>query len=69
METTIKVVKVVNKDKVYKDTKGKEHPSVNYYLVISINGNETWTAIRPSFSKGYTSLDMVAQIVSNGKAQ
>jgi len=69
METTIKVVKVVNKDKVYTDKKGKEHASSNYYNVITINGNSTWVAIRPSFEKGYPALDMVAEIVINGKGE
>lgn len=69
MEANIKVVKVVNKDKVYKDKNGKEHTATNYYNVITINGNSTWVAIRPSFSKGYNALDMVAEIVLNGKAQ
>ena len=69
METTIKVVKVVNKEKVYTDQKGKEHTATNYYTVITINGNQTWVAIRPSFSKGYSALDMVAEVVINGKGE
>ena len=69
METTIKVVKVVNKDKKYLDQKGNPHTATNYYNVITINGNQTWVAIRPSFSKGYSALDMVAEVVINGKGE
>jgi len=69
METTIKVVKVVNKEKVYTDQNGKSHTATNYYNVITINGNSTWVAIRPSFAKGYSALDMIAEVVINGKGE
>lgn len=62
MESNLKVVKVINLDKKYLDSAGKEHTSVNYYLVI----NNCYVAIRPSFSKGYTQLDTIAEIVKNG---
>lgn len=65
MNENIKVVKIVNLDKTYEDEKGKTHASVNYYLVI----NDTYVAIRPSFSKGYTQLDLVATVVKNGKSK
>lgn len=58
----VKVVKIVNKGKTYIDEKGKERTSVNYYLVI----NNCYVAIRPSFSKGYTQLDTIAEVIVNG---
>lgn len=60
----LKVIKIVNKGKTYLDKKGKEHCQINYYLVI----NNTWVPIRPSFSKGYTQLDLVAERRVNGGA-
>lgn len=59
----LKVVKIVNLDKKYKDASGKERTSVNYYLVI--NGN--FVAIRPAFAKGYTQLDTICETIKNGK--
>lgn len=59
----LRIVKRVNKDKVYVDEKGKERCSVNYYLVV--NGN--YIAIRPSFHKGYYMLDTIAEVVKNGE--
>lgn len=58
----LSIVKVVNKDKVYTDQKGKEHCSVNYYLVCG----KTYIAIRPSFSKGYAQLDLLSNVIVNG---
>lgn len=58
----LKVVKVINLDKVYTDKDGKQHTSVNYYLV---NG-ECWIPIRPSFAKGYGQLDVLADVVRQG---
>lgn len=60
----MKVVKVVNLDKKYQARNGKEYTQVNYYLVLD-NGN--YVGIRPSFSKGYTALDSIAEMVKNGK--
>lgn len=58
----LKVVKVINNDKKYKDSKGNEHTSVNYYLV----SGSCWISIRPSFSKGYGQLDVLAEVRKNG---
>lgn len=59
----LKVVKVINLDEKYTDKKGKEHVKTNYYLVV--NGN--YIAVRPSFKDGYAKLDLVAEVVRNGK--
>lgn len=61
----LEIVKIINLDKKYEDKKGKQHACVNYYLVI---GN-TYVAIRPAFSKGYTQLDLVARVVKNGSTR
>lgn len=58
----LEVVKIVNLDRKYEDKNGKTHASVNYYLVIE----NTYVAIRPAFSKGYTQLDLIARVVKNG---
>lgn len=58
----IELVKVVNKDKKYLSSDGKERVSVNYYVVC----NGTYIAVRPSFSKGYYQLDMFCKKVVNG---
>lgn len=58
----IKIIKVVNKSKTYQDKNGKSHPQVNYYIVV----NNSWIAFRPSFSKGYTQLDLVCETRVNG---
>lgn len=60
----VRIMKLVNKKKTYLDKKGKEHSQVNYYIVV----NNTWIAFRPSFSKGYTQLDLVAETRVNGGA-
>jgi len=59
------VLKIVNKDKKYKADNGKEYCSVNYY--IRANGN--LICIRPSFSKDYSKLDMLAKTIINGKSE
>lgn len=59
----LKIVKVIDHNKVYKDKNNKEHVSVNYYLVHG----SCWIAIRPSFSKGYSQLDVICETVHNGK--
>lgn len=59
----MKLVKLVNKDKKYTDKQGKQHVSVNYYLVLD---NNKWVAIRPSFKQGYSFLDAIAEVVKNG---
>lgn len=61
----LKVEKVVNLDRKYKDKEGKEHTSVNYYLMI----NNSRVAIRPCFSKGYVQLDLVCETIINGKSE
>lgn len=61
MET--KVVKVINESERYTDKKGKEHVQTNYYLVV----NNNYIAIRPSFKDGYNKLDLIAEVVRNGK--
>lgn len=60
----LEIVKVLDYTKKYKDSKGKEHISVNYYVV---SGN-AWVAIRPSFAKGYIQLDCLARVIKNGGA-
>lgn len=62
MSECLKVVKVVNLNKTYTDKNYKEHTCVNYYLV---NG-ECWIPIRPSFSKGYGQLDVIAEVIKQG---
>lgn len=59
----MKVVKIVNKNKKYTAKNGKEYAETNYYLVLD---NKKYVAIRPSFSKGYTELDTICEIVVNG---
>ena len=59
----MKLVKLINKDKKYIDKNGKQHISVNYYLVLD---NNKWVAIRPSFKQGYAFLDAVSEVVKNG---
>lgn len=59
----LRVVKVINEGSVYTDNKGKEHVRTNYYLVI----NGQYLAFRPSFSDGYGKLDLIAEVVKNGK--
>ena len=65
MDEKLKVVKVINTEKKYVDNNGKERVSCNYYLVV--NGN--YVAIRPSFAKGYISLDTIAEVIKNGKSK
>lgn len=60
-----KVVKRIDYNNIYKDKKGKERPSIDYYLVI--NGN--YVAIRPCFAKGYVALDLVSEVVKNGSKE
>lgn len=43
----------------YVDKNGKERPNVNYYIVV----NDTWVPIRPSFSQGYSTLDLICEKV------
>lgn len=59
----IKIVKVIHLDEKYKDVSGREHTQTNYYVVI----NGQYVAIRPSFKDGYSRLDLVADVVRNGK--
>lgn len=61
---TLNLVKIVDKDKTYTDKNGKQHCSVNYYVVV----DQTYIAVRPCFSKGYTQLDMVCETRINGGA-
>ncbi len=58
----MELVKIIT-DKVYKDKNGKEHKSVNYYIVLD---NKKWVAIRPSFKTGYSFLDAVCTTIKNG---
>ena len=60
----MKLVKLINKGKKYTDKKGREHVSVNYYLVLD---NNKWVAIRPSFKQGYAFLEAVSEVIKNGQ--
>lgn len=57
----VKIVKLVDTKNKYKDKSGKEHSSVNYYIVF----NNTWIAFRPSFAKGYTQCDTICEQIVN----
>lgn len=59
----MKIVKIVNKGDKYVAKNGKEYTRVNYYLVLD---NGKYVSIRPSFSKGYTELDSICEVVING---
>lgn len=59
----IEIVKVVNVGDTYTAKNGKQYTNINYYLVV----NGTWVAIRPSFSGGYKTLDVIARKVTNTK--
>ena len=59
----IEVVKVINVGDTYTAKNGKKYTNINYYLVV----NGTWVAIRPSFSGGYKTLDVISRVVKNSK--
>lgn len=60
----LKILKRVDKDKKYKGSDGKEHTSVNYYIVTD---NDVWIPFRPVFSKSYAQLDVLCETLINGK--
>lgn len=44
----VKFVKVVDYTKMWKSKDGTEKPSVGFYAVIDIEGNETWQKFQPT---------------------
>lgn len=61
----LEIIKIVHKNDKYKAKNGKEYCRVNYYL--RFNGN--LICIRPSFAKDYSKLDLLAQVINNGKSE
>ena len=55
----MKLVKVV-KSSTYVGKNGKEYRNINYYISLD---NGKWIPIKPSFPRGYSELDVVAEVI------
>lgn len=44
----VKFLKVVDYTKLWKGKDGKERPSVGYYVLLTIEGKETWNKFEPT---------------------
>lgn len=60
----MKLVKVVNKDKKYLASNGKEYTQCNYYIVLD---NNQWLAVKPCFKNEYAKFDTICEIIINSK--
>lgn len=58
----MEIVKVIDSSKTFVGRDGNLRKSVNYFLVVDVNGVPHSIAIRPSFPNGRAVLDLVAKI-------
>ena len=58
----MEIIKIINKSKKYVAKNGREYTQTNYYVKLD---NGEYVSIRPSFLKGYTQLDTIAQVIYN----
>lgn len=67
----MKLIKVIDYKRTWVSKKdGKERPSVRIYLVINVNGNETWVAIGnplKDYQRNWAVLESACEVIIQGK--
>lgn len=60
----VKFIKSVDYTRPWIGKDGVSRPSVRYYLVAVVNGNEVWEAIKPAFAKAHNwpTIDKFAEL-------